>query len=468
MLRSTYCLRRVPERALLTCTLAALAGLITGCGTSFRTAVTEPAAVHPPPSTASTQTAAAITVPAPEPEIADGAAITVDQIVRRAAARNPSREVFEATRAAAAAQLQLASAWANPELELSGGRAKARDGSTSESIYGLDLRQRFELPGKRSSRMEAARAGQAVTEREVAIDSLALESSVREACAELVAAEATLTQAQVASEAAEQMLKAVDLRVKAREADSGEAARAKLELIIARSVRDQAEREVIGNRAAVRVWVGGGLPEHFTISDGLPTDLPLVDRSAALATAIERNPRLALMRAQIDVRSAELAREQRVWQPDITVGVFSARESDSENLGLSVGVEIPLWNRNQGGIAVADAERRKALAQMRAEQQIITREVDLAWQRYESRRLALGAMLTEAKAAAQVAINAKLAAFAAGEASLLDVLEARRAALAVDHAVLEARRSAADARLALGRAMGSFTITPTIPAGVQP
>ena len=143
-----YRLRRMPERVPLTCTLAALAGLIAGCGTSSRTAITEPAAAHPQPSTASAHAAVGITPATPEPEIAEGAALTVDQVVRRAAARNPSREVFEATRAAAAAQIQLASAWANPELELSGGRAKARDSGERETIYGVDLRVDWEIRDK--------------------------------------------------------------------------------------------------------------------------------------------------------------------------------------------------------------------------------------------------------------------------------------------------------------------------------
>lgn len=404
----------------------------------------------------------------PEPAVPEGANLSVEQIVARALARNPTREVFAATKVAAQAEVLVASAWANPELEVSAGQANARLGGGTETIYGVDLRQRFELPGKRSSRIEAARAGQVVAEREVAIDALTLESAVREACFALAAAEATLERARIAQTTIDEMYQAVERRAAANEVEPGEVARAKLELVTTRAFRDRSERLVIASRAAVRVWSGGSLPQQFTVTGALPSMLPEIDRQTAMAMATERNPRLGLLRAQTDARSADLAREQRAWQPDITVGAFSDREADTDNLGLSLGIDVPVWNRNQGGRALADANRRKAQAQLRAEQQVIEREVDLAWQMYESRRLALGGYLTEAKTAAQAALDAKLAAFSAGEVSLLDVFEARRAAQSVDQAALEAQRDAADAWLTLGRAVGSFTAITTAPAGDQP
>ena len=451
---------RQPGNLPLTFTLTLLTGLMAGCGQ----ASCEPLA-------SARGAASPVTLPASTPpadaEIAEGATLTVDDVVRRAALLNPTREVFIATREAAQAEILIARAWANPELDISGGRAAPRTGGGSESIYTLELRQRLEWPGKRSSRIDAAQAGLAVADQEIALDALTLEEAVRDACLSLGSAEAQLLQAQAAHAATEQMYAAVERRAAAQEAEPGEVARAKLELITVTAVRDRQQRHVIANSAAVRVWVGGGLPERFAISDALPMMVPVVDRQTAMAVAVTHNPRLVLMRAEMNARNAAHARERQAWMPDLTVGGYSAREADSDNLGLSLGIELPLWNRNQGGVALADAERRKAAAQVRAELQIISRQVDLAWQLYEGRRLAVDAMVIEAKLAAQTALNAKLAAFAAGEASLLDVLDARRAAQAVDEAALDARLAAADAWLTLGRAMGSFTAT-TIPAGDQP
>jgi outer membrane protein TolC len=122
---------------------------------------------------------------------------------------------------------------------------------------------------------------------------------------------------------------------------------------------------------------------------------------------------------------------------------------------------------------MAQAGRRKAEAELRAEQQFIARTVELAWQTYDSQRLAVSALLGEAQSAADEALKAKLSAYAAGEVSLFDVLEARRAAQAVETSTLDARRTAAEAWLDLGRAVGTYSFsTPdhpvTAPVGDQP
>ncbi len=464
-------LRHPPKRLPLAMSLAALAGLLTGCGHASRTAA---------PATAQTAAPATHTTPPPaatspatdNDSIRDGATLSVEQVVAWAARRNPNQALFTATRAAVLAEVQIAQAWANPELEVAGGQGRSREGGGTETIYGGSLRQRLELPGKRSARIAAARAGQAATAHEIAIDRLDLEVAVRSACLDLAAAEAELALEQRAFAAAEQLFKTVGRLHQAQEAEPGEYARAKLEKLTATTAREQAERQVAGLRGAIRIWAGDGLPEHFTVTDAMPAEPPAIDRQGALTMAAERHPRLALLRSRMDVRTAELTREQRTWQPDFTVGVFSDHEFDADNLGLSLGMEIPLWNRNQGGIALADAQQRMALGEWHAEQRLIAREVGLAWQRYDSRRLALGANLRDATDAAQAAVDAQLAGLAVGETSLIALLEARRAARSVQQSVVAARFAAADARLALGRAVGSFALTSTTSltpaAGDQP
>ena len=479
---SSVASRRVPGSPPLTLTIAVLAGLLGGCGQPPResssgvgrntdhTTATAISGASPAPiaPVAHGPSDESFVVPPPAPAYPEGASLTVEQIVQRAIERSPTRAMFEATKAAAIAEVLVARAWANPQLEISGGVSRPTDANGSNAIYGVGVSQRFELPGKRSSRIEAARAGQAVADREVAIDVLTLEHAVREACFELASAEAAFERARTAHATVEEMYQAIERRAAAKEAGAGDVARAKLELVTTRAFRDRSERLVIASRTAVRLWSGGGLPQQFTIEDALPIPLPVVDRQAAMDLAVKRNPQLELLRAQADARTADLAREQRAWQPDITVGAFANQEVDADNQGLRLGIEVPVWNHNQGRSAVAEALRHKAQARLRVEQQVIEREVDLAWQMYESRRLVLKDLLGEAKTAAQAALDAKLAAFSAGEVSLLDLFETRRAAQTVDQIVLEARREAADAWLALGRAVGSFASLTTVSAGDQP
>ncbi len=450
--------KRFPLSLTLSMSMALLGGGITGCSDAPR----------PPTAEAKLPVSIPQQQPQPQPVIADGARVSVDQILELAVRHNPNQDVFAATRAAAEAEVQIAHAWANPELELTGGQGRSRDGAGNETIYGGSLRQRLELPGKRSARIAVARAGQAATDYEIAIDRLALETSVRAACLELAAAEAALVLEQNAFAAAETMYAAIQRLQQVKEVEPGEYSRAKLEQLTATIARERAERQVTGLRAAVRVWTGGGLPESFIMTSDLAEALPAIDRQVVLTLAADRNPRLALLRSRMDVRTAELARERRAWQPDVTVGVFSGHDFDTDNLGLSLGFEVPLWNRNQGGISLANAQQRAALGQCHAEQWLVARDVELAWQRYDSRRLALGSAVRDTAAAAQAAVDAQLAGLAVGETSLIAVLEARRAARVVDQFIFEARLAAAEARLALGQAIGSFALPPIASAGEQP
>ena len=159
---------------LLTATVAALTAGLIGCGTPPPRTVEHPnvaiatGAPHTPAVPAAAQTP-------PPPQIADGAAVPVASLLDLARRTTPTRALFEANRAAAAAAISQAGAWANPEVEFGIGRARAREADesgtrTSTTIGGVRLSQRFELPGKRSSRIAAAEAGRTLADRSAAVD----------------------------------------------------------------------------------------------------------------------------------------------------------------------------------------------------------------------------------------------------------------------------------------------------------
>lgn len=152
-----------------------------------------------------------------------------------------------------------------------------------------------------------------------------------------------------------------------------------------------------------------------------------------------------------------MQRERDAWQPDLTLGISADHAADTDDLGLSLGLDLPLWDRGGGALAAAEAERARTTAALRAERQALERAVLGAWNAYESARLELAALSAQALPVAEDAVRLRQAAYAAGEDSLADLLESKRAAQEVADAILAARRSAAEAGIALGRAVGSFT-----------
>ncbi len=439
-------------RACVPC-LCALA-LLAGCGA--------------PPRPPAPLTAAPAPAPIPSPErLPEGATITLGELLRLAQRQAPGVEAMAAMRSAALAATRQAGAWANPELELRSGNSRARSGEAPDQrTWGAELRQRVELPGKRSSRIAAARAGLAVAGHEGAQLRLDLDMEVRSAAVALCAAQLALARATSSAELAAALRQTVEHRTQAGELAKADLARARLEETTAGLAVVTRQREVRAALYALRSWCGAGLPEIFTVSDALPEEPAAIPLDAALRQAQERHPRLRLLAAQVEQRSAELRHQRLAWLPDLTLGVSNDRTADSDELGVSLGFELPLWNQGDGAMDAAEAARSLATAALRSEQQALERAVLAAWNAYESARLELAALSTQASSAAAEAVRLRQAAYAAGEDSLADLLEARRAAQAVADAILAARRSAAEAAIALGRASGAFPTTPS--EGSQP
>lgn len=74
------------------------------------------------------------------------------------------------------------------------------------------------------------------------------------------------------------------------------------------------------------------------------------------------NPELAAVRSEYEVTEQSLRAEIRKQYPDLTIGPGYASDQGDDRVLLGVSLPIPLWNRNQQGVAEASAGREVALA----------------------------------------------------------------------------------------------------------
>ena len=94
------------------------------------------------------------------------------------------------------------------------------------------------------------------------------------------------------------------------------------------------------------VEMAGQLPGTIPAAVEMPTQEQLLKHPALLAAM-----------ANHDTSEAELQREIRKQYPELEVSPGFEHEDGNSKVGLGVGVSLPLWNRNQQGIAQATAER---------------------------------------------------------------------------------------------------------------
>jgi cobalt-zinc-cadmium efflux system outer membrane protein len=146
-------------------------------------------------------------------------------------------------------------------------------------------------------------------------------------------------------------------------------------------------------------------------------------------------PTPSVAAAEAAVQAAELAitRERRsVWGlPSITIGVEWGDESfdpPSKKLPLAgVAIPLPIFNRNQGGIALATAERDRALADLRLARLTARQRLREALRERELLRARISRDQEMVVRAERVATKS-LTAYREGASALPAVLEARRTA----------------------------------------
>jgi outer membrane protein TolC len=197
----------------------------------------------------------------------------------------------------------------------------------------------------------------------------------------------------------------------------------------------------------LREFADPALPE-------LPAEPPPLDDLAALLVA--EHPSLARLRAAYDVAEGELRLEVAKQYPDIQFGAGAEGDPGERKyvVGLTLGISVPLFDRNQQGIALACARREEVRARYEAAASRALASLERAWARASLalRRWALVKGLLADMVARQRELTK--GALEAGESDVLKVLESERSILSAALEALEAERASREGWSALERAVG--------------
>ncbi len=110
------------------------------------------------------------------------------------------------------------------------------------------------------------------------------------------------------------------------------------------------------------IGVHGDLFRDAPMSDLPSLDFDLPDLEEAKETMIANHPGLAVLRARYEVTERKLRLEIEKQYPDLSLGTSYEGEPGErkETWGLSLGIEIPVFDRNEQAIDQAWEEREKA------------------------------------------------------------------------------------------------------------
>jgi len=380
------------------------------------------------------------------------AAPFIDEVTgtRRVCATGPDAAIARAERLAGEAAVVSASVLPNPEASIQHQRALIGP-EERETIVGLSVPlgiggRRFLLQDAAAARREQAEASARATLFESAL-------AFREAYAAAVLDDAR------ASALAEQQRTLDALAVTIGQlAQRGESAgyavkRHETQARVHRRLLESMKARAAASRAVLEAWLG----EEVTLAQTSLSDLAGGPRAQGAPSAT--HPRVESLEAAARASGIEVRAAHRSWVPDVTLfagyrTITGGSEQPAHGFSASLTVPLTMFDHGQGEAAQAEASRARAQATAEA-----LRRENTARLKASTRSLAvLEASLADLDRAVAEAASLETSAtklYAAGEATIAEVLDAFRAAEEARLARIDLAEEIVRARLAQMRAAGT-------------
>ena len=300
---------------------------------------------------------------------ADGAGLRLEDLERMALEANPAMGQAKALVDAAAGRAQQAGLWPNPTIGANGEHVSKVTGG---GAIGGFVEQRFITAGKLGLDRKVAQQEQAVFVEHQQAQKQRLLNSVRTLFYQALGDQLLI---QVRTNLANLAMRAVSVSqelANVGQADKPdllsaetESERIQLELVNARNARDRTWRQlaaVLNNPSLTPASLDGSLEDY-----------PVLDADQALEAIYRDSPELRA--AEVGVRQSEFsvrrAEVEKIPNLFVRGGLRNNREygeigplGPTRRRGLEgifdVGVEIPIFNRNQGGVTAAKAQAEHA------------------------------------------------------------------------------------------------------------
>lgn len=391
------------------------------------------------------------------------ARIGLEEALDLALRRSPELEAARARVEEARARRLTARTYPhNPQISVSAGDRSGADASTTDR--GVELTQQIEIAGQRGKRIRAAEAALAAAEAVLRRAERALAHRVELAFARALAAERRVEIARSELSLLERLLAFEERRLSA-------GAGTQIDLNLARAAAGRVRQRLETTRAeratarsALAEAIGADPTKALAPRGPLPRwkgDLPPLDE--LVERALARRADLAARRSEVQRSRRRLELERRLAVPNLRAGVFERREEGDEITGAMVSIGIPLFDRNQGGIAQADAEIDRRKADLDTSELAVRRSVADAWSRYRAARRAVAALDTLVVGTLAESLELLERALAAGKVSAGDVLVLRRELVEAERQHVDAELDLASARSDLRLAVGDPSILPLPP-----
>lgn len=305
------------------------------------------------------------------------------------------------------------------------------------------IQQLFELAGKRGYRIEGAEFGTQSAEAsfEDAVRQLSL--AVKDAYFRIQLAQRRLALAEENKDRFSRILEVNTIRLKKGFIAEVDLIRIRLQHIDFQSQVIQAIQEAESARSELRRLLRVSPAIELELTSILEFRRLDPDIAKLGAIALESRPDIRAKRLILSQRVADLKLAKAYRVPDVTIGagyaIQGSRGPDNSNqMTFNLGLPLPLFNRNQGGIMQAEAAVQSAEADLGKTLNLVENQVDVAYRNLiQSRRMVeayLGGVLDDARSTFAIVERS----YERGGATLLDLLDAARTSRVIQQNFIEA------------------------------
>jgi cobalt-zinc-cadmium efflux system outer membrane protein len=218
--------------------------------------------------------------------------------------------------------------------------------------------------------------------------------------------------------------------------------RIRLQVVDFQSQVIQAVQEANAARADLRLLLRLSPATKVELTTELEYHRVDPDIAALRLLAIDTRPDIRVKRLVQSQRTADLKLAKAYRYPDVTAGGGYAFQGptgpdNQQQFGLSLGVPVPLFNRNQGGIAQAEVGVQVAEAEFQKTLNQVENQVDLAYRNLLQSRQLVEAYQAGVLDDARSVFTIVERAYERGGATILDLLDAARTSRLIQQNYIE-------------------------------
>lgn len=280
-------------------------------------------------------------------------------VLRLVLLNNPDLAAARARQGIAQAQVLDAAMLPNPSVQANLGFLVS--GAGDVPAWAAGFAQSLQGLVTRGARRDEARAAARETDARLLWQSWVTLSRARQLVTDVVEGERRLALQERAASLLQTRAASLRAAMARGDADAGAASAVFLAASEAAKARDDARHALRGQRAELAALMRLDPGASLTLAP-LP-DLPRLDMehaTRAMASMSEHRPDLAALRFGYAAQEARLRGAILSQFPPLSVGLDASRDSSRVlNLGPAVSIDLPIFDRQQGKIAIAEATREQ-------------------------------------------------------------------------------------------------------------